>query len=160
LLTNDLCLGFERGLGNKNSIEVKFAVIGIGNEDVEDYYGVEGYFIKAGYKMIRTKNGVKNSIYGSYVKPEIGFSHFTVNNTTYNSKSLILNIGTQTVMFGPVVLDLYGGIGVAFNDRPDYYNPYWFFYNNERTYFYSHVSLGTDKFTSAFSGGLVLSVQF
>ena len=163
LISNDLCFGYERYIGNKQSIELKVASIGIGNSDIEDFHNAKGYFVKLGYKFIQPFNGNKNTLLGSYVKPEISYAEFKTDSYTFISKYAMINFGVETPLFGSLLLDIYGGIGVARNEYPRLINNTYnnFFYNYQRSYFYSNASLESyDKYTSCVSGGFVLSFCF
>lgn len=160
-LTNDLCFGYERYITNNQSIEVKAAVIGVGNDRVEDSFESSGYFVKLGYKFVNSKNPLNKSMYGSYVKPEVSYSEFSVNSQNFKSKYFAVNFGLQSVLMSYVVIEIYGGVGLAYNEVPDQtiFSPYY--YNFERDYFYSNTSLANSRgYASCFTGGLILSYHF
>lgn len=163
LLTNDLCFGYERYISNNQSIELKVATIGIGNDQVEEYYDASGFFVKLGYKFIDSKTSSAKTMVGPYIKPEISYSEFKIYDQKFSSKYLAVNYGLQSLLMGQVVIEIYGGVGIAYNEAPaiTISGPYYFSYNFDRDYFYSNTSLSNSKgYASCFTGGLVLSVHF
>ncbi len=116
-ISNDICFGYERHLFKNRTIELKVAYIGAGNENIEGRYNSKGYFLKLGYKFIEPNTQSVRSIYGSYLKPEIGFSKFEVDNIHFSSTHFILNYG-KTLVIGRSVIELYGGLGMSYNHYP------------------------------------------
>ena len=161
-LTNDICFGYERFLFRNRSIEFKAAYIGAGNEDVEGRYFSKGFFLKLGYKFIEPNTKSVASIFGSYLKPEIGYSKFVLDQIHFSSEYLMLNYG-KTLVIGRAVVEIYGGMGLAHNNYPteQFVNGIQYIRINRR-YFYSHSVLGGSKpgFSACVSGGLILSFLF
>ena len=165
LATNDICFGYERSIIRNQSVEFKIAYIGIGERSYSSnntFENTKGYFLKLGYKLVFPKSGDKNSMIGSYIKPEICYTQFRENFVNYKSKYAMLNFGVQSVLGSTFILEFYGGIGVAYNESdqnvsllyPNYYDTY-------RSYYYSNVSEGgLNQYNTSLSGGMVLSYHF
>lgn len=161
-ISNDICFGYERRLFKNRTIELKVAYIGAGNENVEGRYHSKGYFLKLGYKFIEPNTKSARTIYGSYIKPEIGYSNFEVDNIHLSSTHLILNYG-KTLVIGRAVLELYGGLGMSYNEYPIYQVVNGIEYVGiNRRYFYGNSALGGKKpgISACVAGGLVLSFLF
>ena len=164
--TNDICFGYERSLNHNQSIELKVAYIGLGDKTYGSNYlydKASGYFVKLGYKFINTKSGDKNSMIGSYIKPEICYTEFNENFINYKSKYAMLNFGVQSILSSSFILEFYAGIGISYNESDQITN---FLYPNyfdiARSYYYSNSSIeGTiNKYSTCLSGGMVLSYHF
>ncbi len=161
-ISNDICFGYERHIFKNRTIELKVAYIGAGNKNIEGRYHSKGYFLKLGYKFIEPNTQPVRSIYGSYLKPEIGFSKFEVDNIHFSSTHLILNYG-KTLVIGRAVLELYGGLGMSYNHYPtDQYVNGIHYVGINRRYFYGNSALGGRKpgISACVAGGLVLSFLF
>lgn len=117
LLTNDFCIGYERGIDEKNSIEIKISKIGLGFEAIDDEDQGEGYYVKLGLKVISTLYSTQKLILGNYIKPEIGYSSFNVRNYKYTSTTIMTVFGIEAPLSGSLYLDVYCGLGVANNKR-------------------------------------------
>lgn len=173
LLTNDLCFGYERMIGNKCSAEIKLAVIGIGNRNVESYYNsgsTSGYFIKLGVKAITSRSGNPKSLIGFYVKPEICYTSFKSEGIDFKSKYAMINFGKTFQIVKNFSIDFYGGIGACYNDFQEVlytYSSSFFGGSNStlvnRSYFYSNTTLNyarNHELTTCLSGGFVLAYNF
>lgn len=169
LSTNDLCFGYERHLAKNFSGEIKIALIGVGNYNVEGYYLASGYFVKLGCKFINPRSGNPNSNYGVYLKPEVCYTQFTIDNSNYKVDYLstygMINLGIMIGTFGNFAVELYGGIGIAYNKfpQPSKVNNYLYGVDNSRSYFYSFAALGNVRANIAstvYAGGLVLAYHF
>lgn len=169
LSTNDLCFGYERHLAKNFSGEIKIALIGVGNYNVEGYSLASGYFVKLGCKFINPRSGNPNSNYGVYLKPEVCYTQFTIDNSNYKvdyrSTYGMINLGIMIGTFGNFAVELYGGIGIAYNQFPQSskVNNYLYGVDNSRSYFYSNVAVGNIRANTAstvYAGGLVLAYHF
>ena len=166
-------LAYEQNLKPGRSYEVSIGIIGLGRNQVqeegywdgssykEDQAGLFGSF---GYKFIRIPDFTTNNqkyghiLQGFYVKPEIMIGPFSNNGYDYDTKNVIkrkttfgaalVNIGKQWIFSDSFLIDLYGGVGYAFKNRPDTNND--FFNYNGRLY---GVVTGTEDADFAFSGG-------
>ncbi len=172
-------VAYEQNLKPGRSYEVSVGIIGLGkNQDLaywndvdlkEDQKGVFGTF---GYKFIRipdfTSNNQKYShlLQGLYAKPEVMVGHFSRNhvvsgnfqveksNTTFGA--LMVNLGKQWVFSDVFVLDIYGGIGYAFQ-KNDEKNIDYDYYNGNRGRLYALIA-GEDDAAFAFSGGFRIGI--
>lgn len=166
-LTNDLCLGFERGLGKRNSIELKVGLVGYGYHGIENYIPTEGYFVKLGYKIIYPKTPASNTLLGPYIKYEIDFTEFKNADISVKSQYAMINFGLEVGSNERITLELYGGIGISHNEvnytNQFIFNSYYFNFDqiNDRRYMYGHSTIGKAKeFAACVSGGLVLGFTF
>ena len=176
LTTNDLCFGYERHLANYFSAEIKLALIGIGNQNVENYatknIRTSGYFIKLGGKFINPSTNNPNSNFGIYLKPEICYSQFTYDHSDYKidyrSKYGMVNLGFMVAAIHNFGIELYAGVGIAYSQFQPFIiinSPYGYPYSidNSRVYFYSHTSHDSVKgnsYDTVYSGGLILAFHF
>ena len=174
LTTNDLCFGYERHLANYFSAEIKLALIGIGNQSIEDYSlgNITGYFIKLGGKFINPRSNNPNSNYGIYLKPEICYTQFTYDHSDYKvdyrSKYGMVNFGFMVAAIQNFGIEMYGGVGIAYSQFQPFTiinNPYGYPYSidNSRVYFYSHISQNSitgNSYYTVYSGGLILAYYF
>ncbi|MEO8412600.1 MAG: hypothetical protein ABI472_03035 [Ginsengibacter sp.] len=148
-------VSYEKSISPLKSYELGVGIIGAGkNYQVEDYYingqyqpykrNAFGGFAEAGYKFNKLPNffgkGMRMThiMQGSYVKPSatIGFySDHVINYKTGNPViekrnnvfgAIILNFGHQWVFGDKFLVDVYYGLGYAFdNVKDDSYNSYY-----------------------------------
>ncbi len=178
-LGGDLAFGYETMLKVGTNLEFKIGIIGVGfgNSAKE----ASGAFFKAGVKFLTrpsyVQRGVKYShgLAGFYIKPEFIFNSykktiFTGSNTyPYNPQEIKANItnyalniifGKQYILGSSVTLDYYGGIGYGIrSDNIDYSNQYFYYYDYNDGYEYSHTYGGEDS-PFVLSGGITIGVLF
>ena len=169
-------LAYEQNVKPGRSFEVSLGIIGLGrNQDLyywngdiekEDQKGLFGSF---GYKFIRVPDFTTNNqkyghiLQGLYVKPEVMVGHFSRNyynssqNATQNKNTtfgaVMVNLGKQWVFSDVFLIDLYGGIGYAFQKQRDKTNEFYDY--NGRLY---GLIAGDDDASFALSGGFRIGI--
>jgi hypothetical protein len=142
---------FEKSVSPLKSYELGVGIIGAGkNYQINDYYinGVYqpykrnafGGFLEAGYKFNKLPNffgkGVRMThiMQGSYVKPTAVIGFYSDNAINYKTGNpvlekknnvfgaIILNFGHQWVFGDKFLIDVYYGLGYAFDNVKDDYN--------------------------------------
>jgi hypothetical protein len=143
-------ISFEKSISPLKSYEIGLGIIGAGkNYQVDDYYfngqyqaykrNAFGVFAEAGYKFNKLPNffnkgaRMTHIMQGSYVKPTATLGFYSDNAINYKTGSpvlekrnnvfgaIILNFGRQWVFGDKFLIDVYYGIGYAFdNVKNDY----------------------------------------
>lgn len=169
LLTNDFCIGYERGIDVKNSIEIKVSKIGLGFEAIDDEDQGKGYYVKLGLKVISTPYSTQKLILGNYIKPEIGYSSFIVRNYKYTSTTFMTVFGIEAPLTGSLYLDVSCGLGAAINKRSPLKasgptgssSGSAGYYTSNRLYNYSNLALSsTGNFNVCVSAAFTLGFAF
>ena len=124
-----LAISYERSLKAGQSIEGTLGIIGIGYDPLQ--VNPEGVFAKFGYKFIKNPDyylrGMKYAhlLKGTYFKPEIAISTYSVNLNSYDyssnnsnstrqstfSGAFLLNVGKQWVFENRFAVDFSIGLG-------------------------------------------------
>lgn len=169
-------LAYEKNIKPGRGYEISLGIIGLGkNQNLSYFYDdiqkedQKGVFASFGYKLIRIPDFTTNNqkfghiLQGSYVKPEIMLGYFSNNVYSFSSSNIekqkttfgavIINLGKQWVYSNIFVLDVYAGLGYAFQNRTKSNN-------NEYNYngrLYGLVA-GVDDGTFALSGGLRIGI--
>jgi hypothetical protein len=169
-------VAYEQNIKPGRSFEVSLGIIGLGaNLDYSNWnssnYKLDqrGAFGSFGYKFIRTPDFTTNNqkyghiMQGMYVKPEVMVGHFSNNILNFNNGSinrqsttfgaLLVNLGKQWVFSDVFLIDLYGGIGYAFQGTSNDSNPDAF--NEGRLY---GVVAGDNDASFAISGGFRIGI--
>lgn len=143
---------FEKSVSPLKSYELGVGIIGAGKNTQIDYYWVDGksfrrnalgVFLESGYKFNKLPNflskGTRMShiMQGTYVKPTATLGFYSDNALNYKTGNpvlekrnnlfgaIILNFGRQWVFGDKFLIDLYYGLGYAFdNVKSDYNNDY------------------------------------
>lgn len=169
----ELSLGII-GLGKKQDIDTFYD--GATKRSTTTYREASGIFIGGGYKFSKlpdfVNKGAKYShvLQGSYVKPELllglykhnniqsfpgGGSPPRVSRESISFGGLLVNLGKQWVLGELLLIDVYGGLGYAIDNRNISQN------NSEYDYDYigNHYALttGTDS-GLGFTGGLKIGI--
>jgi len=131
-----LSVSYERSLKAGRSIEGTLGIIGIGYDPLKE--SPVGMFAKVGYKFIKSPDfyvrGMKYAhlLKGTYFKPEIAFSTYSVKNSIYNygtntssterqsvfSSACLLNVGKQWVFDNRFAVDFSIGLGYGLTNMP------------------------------------------
>lgn len=177
-LNGDLAVGYERVIRPGLNLEAKVGIIGVGVDDNAN--DAAGAFIKFGPKLWSGRDyytrGMKMShpLRGSYVRPEIIFSQFSIDRELYkvvgaapeikryNYSNVALNIcfGKQVLYSNILSIDWYLGLGygMQFSNAPE---ENALFYGWEDVsfipYAYSHFFMGRN-FPLTLSGGLTIGI--
>jgi len=160
--------GYEKSLSPIKSYEIEFGIIGAGKNTVsESYYynssnfeyrrNAFGFFADAGYKFKKLptffNRGMRMThvMQGGYIKPTFTFGYYTdnaLNTKDYNNPfvekrhnvfgALTLNLGKQWVFGDKFLLDIYFGLGYAFDNRKNSNENYFY-----EDYFYNHFVIQT-----------------
>jgi len=167
---------YEQNIKPGRSFEISLGIIGLGknqelsywngNLEKEDQKGLFGSF---GYKFIRVPDFTANNqkyghiLQGLYVKPEVMIGHFSRNYYYFNQNTIqsrnttfgaaIVNLGKQWVFSDVFLIDLYGGIGYAFQKQRDKTNEFYDY--NGRLY---GLIGGDDDASFAVSGGFRIGI--
>lgn len=172
----ELALGII-GLGKRQDIDSFYDATT--KSTTTTYREASGVFIAGGYKFSKlpdfVNKGTKYShvLQGAYVKPELSLGAYKHNNlisfpgggsTPRKSREsisfggLLINLGKQWVLGELLLIDVYGGVGYAFDNRNISQN------NSEYDYSYvgNHFALttGADSglgFTGGFKVGILLN---
>lgn len=152
-------ISFERSVSPLKGYELGAGIIGAGkNYEIDDYYingqyqpykrNAFGGFIEAGYKFNKLPNfwnkGMRMShiMQGTYIKPTATFGYYTDNAVNYKTGNpvvekrnnvfgaIILNFGHQWVFGDKFLVDIYYGLGYAFDNVKD---------DNENSYYSTNV---------------------
>jgi hypothetical protein len=147
-------ISYEKSVAPLKSYELSLGIIGAGkNTQIDDYYinGVYepyrrnafGGFVEAGYKFTKLPNfynkGLRmvHLLQGSYAKPEVIFGYYSDNALNYKTgdpvlekrnnvfSAIIVNLGHQWIFGDRFLLDVYYGIGYAFDNSKNNYNNYY-----------------------------------
>lgn len=154
---------FEKSLSPLKSFEVGLGIIGAGKNQLTDEYFLNGQyqlyrrnalggFAEAGYKFNKLPNyftkgsRMSHIMQGSYVKPSAIIGYYTDQALSYKTGnpvvekrnnlfgSILLNFGRQWVFGEKFLIDLYYGVGYAFdNVKADQNNNYYY-----DAYIYNH----------------------
>lgn len=149
-------LSFEKSISPLKSYELGVGIIGAGkNTQIDNYYingqyetyrrNAIGGFVEAGYKFNKLPNffskgtRMTHIMQGSYVKPTATLGFYTDNVVDYKTGNavlekrnnlfgaIILNFGHQWVFGDKFLIDLYYGLGYAFdNTKRDDGNGYYY----------------------------------
>ncbi len=136
---------FEKSISPLKSYELGFGVIGAGkNYQIDNYYfngqylpykrDAFGGFVDAGYKFNKLPDffnkgtRMTHIMQGSYIKPTATLGFYTDNSLNYKTGNpvlekrhnifgaIILNYGHQWVFGDKFLIDIYGGLGYAFDN--------------------------------------------
>lgn len=134
-------VAYERSLKPGRGYEMSLGIIGLGQnqESSSGWYGSDfkedqrGAFGSFGFKFIRIPDFTANNqkyghiLQGTYVKPEIMVGHFSSNVYAYSNGNverqqttfgaLMVNVGKQWVFSDIFLLDIYTGLGYAFQNK-------------------------------------------
>ena len=131
-ITGGYALTYERSLKPARSIEAEIGLIAKGANNEMGAPEAHGFFIKAGYKMMRSPDfylrGMKYAhiLKGAYVKPELALSSFSFDkhwNNTYQGSdesgsttkvAILVNLGKQVIYTNAFAIDFFVGAGYAF----------------------------------------------
>ena len=172
-------ISFEKSISPLKSYELGLGIIGAGkNYQINDYYingqyqpykrNAFGGFAEAGYKFNKLPNffnkgaRMTHIMQGSYVKPTATLGFYSDNAINYKTGNpvlekrnnvfgaIILNFGHQWVFGDKFLVDLYYGLGYAFDNVKDDYN------NGYSTDIYNHfvIQKAGPGANLGFSGGL------
>ncbi len=137
---------FEKSVSPLKSYELGFGIIGAGkNYQIDNFYtngtyqpykrNAFGGFIDAGYKFNKFQNFfnrgaiMSHVMQGTYIKPTATFGYYTDNAINYKTGTpvvekrnnvfgaVILNFGHQWVFGEKFLVDVYYGLGYAFDNR-------------------------------------------
>jgi len=169
-------LAYEQSLKPGRGYEISLGIIGLGqNQEISSWssdYAKEdqaGAFGSFGFKFIRIPDFTTNNqkyghiLQGTYVKPELMLGYFANNVYGYSNGNtirqkttfgaLMVNIGKQWVFSDIFLIDLYTGLGYAFQHREnDNYNNFDY---NGRLY---GLLAGNRDATFAMSGGFRIGI--
>ncbi len=149
-------VSFEKSVSPLKSYELGIGIIGAGkNYQINDYYingqyepyrrNAFGGFVEAGYKFNKLPNffnkGVRMThiMQGSYVKPTATLGFYTDNAVNYKTGNpvlekrqnvfgaIILNFGHQWVFGDKFLIDIYYGLGYAFDNVKNNYNDNYYY---------------------------------
>jgi hypothetical protein len=147
-------VSLEKSVSPLQSYEVSLGIIGAGkNSQIDNYYvnGVYlpyrrnafGGFAEAGYKFTKLPNfynkGLRmvHLLQGSYAKPVVILGYYSDNALNYKTGNpvlekrnnlfgaIIVNLGHQWIFGDKFLLDLYYGLGYAFDNSKDNYDNYY-----------------------------------
>jgi hypothetical protein len=165
-LLNHLTVGYEQRLKAGLNLEVKGGLIGPGiNKQLDE---AEGFLVKAGVKFVQCGTSYKQGrtytdpLKGSYLKPEVIFSRFTVKtdaDITYTNWALNLVLGKQYIPWEGVSLEFFGGLG--FGTQSSSYSATSPYDKKEKdfNYAYSHLYFGREL-PVVISGGITAGFVF
>lgn len=169
-------VAYEQNLKPGRSFEVSLGIIGLGKNQELSYWNGDlekedqkGLFGSFGYKFIRVPDFKTNNqkyshiLQGLYVKPEIMVGHFSRNYHYFNQNTIqhrtttfgaiMVNLGKQWVFSDVFLIDLYGGLGYAFQKQRDKTNEFYDY--NGRLY---GLIAGDDDASFAVSGGFRIGI--
>ncbi|MEO6455185.1 MAG: hypothetical protein ABIN97_13990 [Ginsengibacter sp.] len=173
---------FEKSLSPLKSYELTVGIIGAGkNYQIDDYYfngqylpykrNAFGGFIEAGYKFNKLPNffnkgaRMTHIMQGSYVKPTVTLGFYGDNAVNYKTGNpllekrsnvfgaIILNFGQQWVFGDRFLMDIYYGVGYAFDNVKRDYNYNGYYYSAEVSNHFVIQKTGTGA-SLGLSGGL------
>lgn len=176
-LTNDIAFGYEKMLKVGTNLEIKMAVIGPGF--VKDERNPSGFWVKGGVKFLTGRseylqNGLKyiHSLKGFYIKPELIFNTYSINDYNNNNNSISNPIRTQKtnlgvdIVFGKqyilgnvMTFEYYAGFGYGIHASGKNDNSIYGYDSGEEDYQYSHL-YGGKEFPMIWTGGFTLGVLF
>jgi hypothetical protein len=176
-LYNSLALAYETASRKGYNVEFKIGFIGVGIS--ENWSNASGLYLKAGPKFWPGKDyymrGEKRShpLRGSYIKPEISFSHFKEDITdgfsvkqrvTYDNFALNIVFGKQYILADVITLDWYIGAGYGFQksnfkENPNNSGQYYDFNPGFEPNAFSHIFLG-ETFPMTLTSGLTIGMLF
>jgi hypothetical protein len=176
-------LNFEHNLQPGRGYELSLGIIGLGKrQELERVYSAnsqpnttryreaKGLFLGGGYKFSKlpdfVNKGVKYThvLQGTYVKPEVILGLYGQNNirSTQGDKEtiafggLLINLGKQLVLGDALLLDIYGGLGYALDNRSNEQTTPEYYYND---YVGNHFALITGEDTGlGITGGLKIGL--
>jgi hypothetical protein len=129
----------------------------------------EGFFVKAGVKVIRLTDsylkGLKyvHPLKGAYYKPEIIFGNFKTYEDsatiTYTNLGINVLFGKQAILWNILTFDFCGGLGVGFQKYKFDENSISQKQDIDFNYAYSHLFLG-NKIPIIISGGITIGAVF
>ena len=160
---NATTLFYERGLKPGQAMEFGIGAIGLGLAEVHEE--ASGIILKAGYKFTarperyQSKFQYAHLLKGSYIKPEITFVHYSFSEygtgcvlSEWNRDVTLLNFGVvggkQWVFRNSLLLDLFGGVGLAVGNN-----------ENDQGWHYNFVG-GTTDFPMTFTLGFKVGFLF
>ena len=167
---NATTLFYERGLKPGQAMEFGIGAIGLGLAEVHEE--ASGIILKAGYKFTarperyQSKFQYAHLLKGSYIKPEITFVHYSAVWEFYSldgggsshffngpkRTNTLLNFGVvggkQWVFRNSLLLDLFGGVGLAVGNN-----------ENDQGWHYNFVG-GTTDFPMTFTLGFKVGFLF
>lgn len=129
-------LNFEHNIRPGKSYELALGIIGLGKRQLlyysdDTYRDAKGVFLGAGYKFSKIPDFINNTekyshvLQGFYTKPELVLGIYGQNAFDYNSSqterittyfgALMLNGGKQWVLGDIFLIDIYLGLGYAFD---------------------------------------------
>ena len=173
----ELSLGII-GLGKKQELGYRYDLTS--QTSTTTYRQARGLFFAGGYKYSKASDFVnRNSKYshvlqGTYVKPELSLGVYSQNKYVNRSgnanqteketvvfSGLLINLGKQWVLGDALLIDLYGGLGYAFDNRKTKQDDFNEGYNYENTVG-NHFALVTGAesglgFTGGFKVGLLIN---
>ncbi|REJ84978.1 MAG: hypothetical protein DWQ44_05365 [Bacteroidetes bacterium] len=180
-LTHNITFGYEHIINVGMNMEYKFGIIGPGiGERVNDFEKPSGVFFKAGPKFLIGQDfyqkGTKlvHALKGKYIKPEIIFNTYKINQYVYNYSltypqnelvdvrytNIAVNIvfGKQHLLGKHLTLDYYFGVGYGLQSS-NYKTDLPYDYLDYEGYSYSHLYMGKE-FPMILSGGLTIGYLF
>jgi len=165
-LMNHITLGYEQRLKAGLNLEVKGGVIGPGISKQLDE--AEGFLVKAGVKFVQCGTSYRHGrsyvhpLKGSYLKPELIFSRFTVkkdDEITYTNWAVNLVLGKQYIPWEGVSLEFFGGLGVGTQTSSYSATSPYDKKEADFNYAYSHLFFGREL-PVAISGGITAGFVF
>jgi hypothetical protein len=173
-------ISFEKSISPLKGYELGVGIIGAGkNYEIDDYYingqyqpykrNAFGGFIEAGYKFNKLPNfwnkGMRMShiMQGTYVKPTATFGYYSDNAINYKTGNpvlekrnnvfgaIILNFGHQWVFGDKFLVDIYYGLGYAFDNVKDDNDNSYYSTNNYNHFVIQKAGPGANL---GLSGGL------
>jgi hypothetical protein len=183
-------ISYERSPKLGQSFEVSLSIIGAGKNRELDYYSASfseknvdqsGIGVGVGYKFIKLPNFQTGNLrythimQGSYAKPALYFGSFKENVVVYKGSDYVLErpsitfgafqleLGRQWVLGDAFLLDIYGGLGLGFDNRKE--DGYWIgspsteSKSSSTSYNYMNTRAGYSPGIS-FNGGIKLGVLF
>lgn len=157
-LAGYLQITYEKSVSPLQGFELSLGIIGAGkNQSFDYYYNGEGNreikrdafgaFVQVGYKFnklpdyLRKGTRITHIMQGTYFRPELTLGYYkdnVVNHTSGNVSvmkrknffgAIMLNIGHQWIFGEKWLVDLYGGVGYAFDntneDKDDIFSDYY-----------------------------------
>jgi hypothetical protein len=124
---------YEHSLKPGSSIEATLGIIGLGSDISGNK--ASGAYLKFGYKFIKSPDYYQKGtrfehiLKGAYLRPEIAFSTYSAETTTYTSFvgstvsattasntmfAVLLNTGKQWVIYDKYIFDWFVGVGYGF----------------------------------------------
>lgn len=164
---NHYTLGFEYNIKTGTNLEVKGGWIGPGLS--KDLTPASGFLVKAGVKFVKTTRSIiygrkfLHPMKGNYLKPELIFSRFTLDEDSltidYQDYALGLMFGRQFMLDKSVSLEYFGGFGVGYQQTNYQKSSDKDRKETDFNYAYSHLFLGKN-FPLILTGGLTIGFMF